>query len=380
MVINRKIAALQDKGAGERQEIQMNRPDLTRLKSCMRRAEVGEELTIGFFGGSITQDSLATKHENCYAYRVFRWWEETFPKAAFHYVNGGIGGTTSHYGVSRVVTDMLMYQPDFVAVDFSVNDDPNEFLQETYEGLIRKMLTWSSKPAVLLLNNVFYDTGENAQEYHNHVGDWYHLPHVSIRDTVWQRMKAGEFTREEITPDGLHPNDKGHGLVAAEITAYLEQVKEQMWEDETEQLVPSAMTDNAYEDAHRLTIREICPKLDGFRADAEEKKGHLDHFKNGWIGKKAGDRILFEIEASCIAVQYRKTIRHPARKAELIMDGDMEHPVLLDGNFDEDWGDCLYLETVLHHGKSGRHTVEIRVLADEYETAEPFYLMALITA
>ena len=380
MVINRKILVLQEKGAGERQEIQMNRPDLTRLKSCMRRAEAGEELTIGFFGGSITQDSLATKHENCYAYRVFRWWEETFPKAVFLYVNGGIGGTTSHYGVSRVVTDMLMYQPDFVAVDFSVNDDPDEFFQETYEGLIRKMLTWSSKPAVLLLNNVFYDTGKNAQEYHNHVGDWYHLPHVSIRDTVWKRMKAGEFTREEITPDGLHPNDKGHGLVAAEITAYLEQVKEHIWEDGAEQPVPSAMTDNAYEDARRLTIREICPKLDGFRADTEEKTGHLDHFKNGWIGNKAGDRILFEIQASCIAVQYRKTIRHPARKAELILDGDMEHPVLLDGNFDEDWGDCLYLEPVLHHGKRGRHTVEIRVLEDEYETAEPFYLMALITA
>ena len=86
------------------------------------------------------------------------------------------------------------------------------------------------------------------------------------------------------------------------------------------------------------------------------------------------------MEASCIAVQYRKTIRHPARKAELILDGDTEHPVLLDGDFDEDWGDCLYLEPVLHHGEYGRHTVEIRVLPDEYEDAEPFYLMALITA
>ena len=380
MVINRKIPVLQDKSAGERQKIQMNRPDLTRLKSCMRRAEVGEELTIGFFGGSITQDSLATKHENCYAYRVFRWWEETFPKAAFHYVNGGIGGTTSHYGVSRVVTDVLMYQPDFVVVDFSVNDDPNEFFQETYEGLIRKMLTWSSKPAVLILNNVFYDTGKNAQEYHNRVGDWYHLPHVSIKDTVWMRMKAGEFIREEITPDGLHPNDKGHGLVAAEITTYLEQVKEHMWEDEPTRKFFLPMTENAYEDARRLTIRESSPELDGFRADTEEKKGHLDHFKNGWIGKKAGDRITFKVNASCIAVQYRKSVSRPAQTARMILDGDVEHSILLDGNFDEDWGDCLYLEPVLHHGKFGRHTVEIEILPAEYETAEPFYLMALITA
>ena len=201
----------------------MYRTDLARLKQCMRKAQAGEELTLGFFGGSITQDSLATKHENCYAYRVFSWWKKNFPEAQLSYVNGGIGGTTSHYGVSRAVTDMLMYQPDFIVIDFSVNDEPDEFFQETYEGLVRKMLTWPSQPALLLLNNVYYDTGKNAQEYHNKVGEWYQIPYVSIRDTVYKRMKAGEFSREEITPDGLHPNDLGHGLVAAEITSFLEQ-------------------------------------------------------------------------------------------------------------------------------------------------------------
>ena len=41
----------------------------------------------------------------------------------------------------------------------------------------------------------------------------------------------------------------------------------------------------ATENARRLTIREISPELECFRADTEEKTGHLDHFKNGWIGK-----------------------------------------------------------------------------------------------
>ncbi|MFR2340934.1 MAG: hypothetical protein ACLS7X_16975 [Mediterraneibacter gnavus] len=103
---------------------------------------------------------------------------------------------------------------------------------------------------------------------------------------MWKRIKAGEFIREEISPDGLHPNDKGHALVASEITAYLENVRKSMWEDEEQTSLPSAMTDNAYERAQRLTIREICPRLDGFRADTNEKEGHLDHFKNGWIGSK----------------------------------------------------------------------------------------------
>ena len=105
----------------------MKMKNLARLKSCMQRAQEGQELTIGFLGGSITQGSLATEHENTYAYRVFSWWKQIFPKATLHYVNGSIGGTDSLYGVSRAVTDVLMYQPDFVMVDFSVNDTGNEF-------------------------------------------------------------------------------------------------------------------------------------------------------------------------------------------------------------------------------------------------------------
>lgn len=53
----------------------------TKLKSVLCRAAAGEELTIGFLGGSITQGSLTTQPENTYAYRVYRWWCETFPQA-----------------------------------------------------------------------------------------------------------------------------------------------------------------------------------------------------------------------------------------------------------------------------------------------------------
>lgn len=358
----------------------MKNVDLTRLKRCMKDAELGKELTIAFLGGSITQGSLATKEEYSYAHRVVSWWEKKFPQAVFHYVNAGIGGTTSHYGVARVVTDVLMYQPDLVIIDFSVNDEADEFYQETYEGMVRKVLSWPSEPAVILLNNVFYDTGISAQTFHNAVGNWYKVPHVSMKNTVYQRLQLGEFAREEITPDGLHPNDKGHELVAKEIIKFLEMVYISKSEQEYNSSLPVPMTANAYEDAKLLTIRNMIPKLHGFRADAQEKLGHLDHFKNGWIGKRTGDRIRFEVEASCIAVQYRKTVQKPACKARLILDGDEAHPVLLDGNFEEEWGDCLYLETVLHHGQDGKHTVEIEVLPGAETDRTPFYLMALIVA
>ena len=356
-------------------------PDFSRLKRLFRRAARGEELTLGFFGGSITQGSLASAPETCYAYRVYQWFAGTFPQAKFHYVNGGIGGTDSLYGVSRVVSDLLMYQPDFVVVDFSVNDTKLPFRQETYEGLLRRILTWPSRPAVVLLNNIYYNTGLTAEDDHVAVGGRCGVPHVSIRSSIYRQMhEEGRYSLSQLSPDGLHPNDFGHGLVADEITRLLSAVNARRDEPEEDRPLPAPLTANAYENARRLTIREISPKLKGFRADPAEKLGHLDHWKNGWIGTSPGDRITFAVEASCIAVQYRRTIRRPALRAQLVLDGDTAHPVILDGNFDEDWGDCLFLQPILHHGEHRLHTVELTILPTDAPDPTAFYLLSLITA
>lgn len=391
----------------------MKQVDLTRLKNCMRRAMKGEKLTIGFFGGSITQGCLATEHERAYSYRVFQWWKDTFPQAEISYVNGGIGGTTSYLGVSRIWQDLLMYQPDVVVVDFSVNDkgetpEEESFYQETYEGLLRRIVSWPSSPAVLVLNNVYYDSGKTMQDRHNAVAEHYRVPFVSIKDSIYRKMKEGRYSLEELTPDGLHPNDLGHELVAGEVIRLLEEIR--AWGEKkglyTEpgvdrrdidrqgssredidgkdivggEILPLPLTQNAYEQAKLLTIRNSRPVLAGFRADSREKKGHLDTFKNGWMGKKAGDRIIFYVDASCIAVQYRKTIQRPAVSARLILDGKQEEAVLLDGNFEESWGDCLYLLPVLHHGERGEHRVEIEVTETAKRGETPFYLLGLIIA
>ena len=241
----------------------MNTSNFARLKELFRRAAAGQELTIGFLGGSITQGSLSTQPGNAYAFRVYQWFVDTFPQSKFHYVNGGIGGTSSHYGVARAVTDVLMYQPDFVVVDFSVNDLDVPFRQETYEGVVRKLLTWPSHPAVVLLNNIYYDTGETSQDEHNAVGDHYGVPHVSIRDSIYKDLHAGKYaSRTLLSPDGLHPNDYGHGLVAGEIIKLLEAVNAHREEPEQEPAFPAPLTANAYENARRLTIRELSPKLE----------------------------------------------------------------------------------------------------------------------
>ena len=366
---------------------------MTRLKNLMKRAANGESLVIGFLGGSITQGSLSSTPKTCYAYLVYEWWKKSFPNAAFSFVNGGIGGTTSHYGGARAWKDVLCYRPDIVTVDFSVNDDANEFFEETYEGTLRRLLAAPSDPAVVVLNNVFYDTGKNAQNYHNRIADHYGIPHVSIKDTVYPDVESGKIVRADITPDNLHPNDKGHRLVADEICKLLDSIKAEMEEEtiageniegkitktEASVLLPAPLTENAYEHSRLIQIQDNEAILDGFLVDPIEKKGMLDIFKNGWTAAHTNDKISFEIESSCLAVQYRKSVQQPVPKAKAVIDGDEEHAVILDGNFTEDWGDCLYLEPLLNHAEKKVHRIEITV-TDAKDIVRPFYLVSLIVS
>lgn len=367
--------------------------NITRLKNLMKRAANGESLVIGFLGGSITQGSLSSTPKTCYAYLVYEWWKKSFPNAAFSFVNGGIGGTTSHYGGARAWKDVLCYRPDIVTVDFSVNDDANEFFEETYEGTLRRLLAAPSAPAVVVLNNVFYDTGKNAQDYHNRIADHYGIPHVSIKDTVYPDVESGKIVRADITPDNLHPNDKGHRLVADEICKLLDSIKAEVEEEtiageniegkstktEASVLLPAPLTENAYEHSRLIQIQDNEAILDGFLVDPIEKKGMLDIFKNGWTAAHTNDKISFEIECSCLAVQYRKSVQQPVPKAKAVIDGDEAHAVILDGNFTEDWGDCLYLEPLLHHAEKKVHRIEITI-TDAKDIVRPFYLVSLIVS
>ena len=348
---------------------------------AVKKAQEGKHVVLAFLGGSITQGSLATKPVTCYAYLVYEWWEKTFPHASFTYINAGIGGTNSLFGVARAQEDVLSSNPDFMILDFSVNDDNTDFFMETYESLIVRLLSHSKRPGLMALCNVFYEDGSSALERHKKVLDHYFIPYVSVKETLYQDISDGKTAIKDITPDGLHPNDEGHKKIADLITMALEEMKgmEPVPSEETGQPnMPVPLTQCSYQYASRIQNNITPFQCRGFLPDDTVKNGVTDVFKGGWTSRRTGDRIVFEIEGSCLSVQYRRTINRPAPVAAAYLDGDREHGVILDGNFDEEWGDCLALTTLLHHGKPGKHVIEIEILKGVEEEETPFYLVSII--
>ena len=370
------------------------------IKEVMRRAEAGEKLTIGFIGGSITQGSLSSTPQKCYAYLVYKWWVDTFPEAEFKYVNAGIGGTTSQFGVARAEDDLLAAKPDFVIAEFSVNDESTEHFEETYEGLVRKILSSEFHPALMLVHNVCYNNGASAELVHSRIARHYNLPSVSMQSTLYKALLNCRFDNRRITPDDLHPNDCGHELVSMVITKRLEEIKNTVKaEYETAKTankflnsasltnksnqsgtLPAPLTANAYEDSVRYRNDNSTPVLDGFTADTSEQRDITDCFKKGFTASKKGAGITFMVSGSCIAVQFRKTINKPAPIAAAIIDADESNAVKLDANFDETWGDKLELYTLLEHGENKEHTVQIKITEAGDADVSEFYLVSVIAS
>jgi lysophospholipase L1-like esterase len=367
----------------------LNKGNLYRIERVMKKAMNGETITIGFLGGSITQGCLSSTPETCYAYLTYRWWCKRFPKAQFKYVNAGIGGTTSQFGVARAEDDLLSKNVDFTVVEFSVNDDNNQHFQETYEGLIRRIYFHETAPAVLIVNSVRYDDGINAQDIHLKIGKAYEIPCVSMKPTLYSKVLNGTYKSRDITEDDLHPNDKGHRLMTDIITGFLENVYEELKagkkskDNYNEIKAKATVTLNGYENSKRFqnyNSDNIIVAQEGFIADNEPQNDIREIFRKGWTAGKEGDHIRFIVEGTCIGAQYRKSIIQPTPIATAIIDGDTDRPVILDGNFDETWGDSIHLTTLAEHLPYGKHVVEITLTTTHDNDKVPFYLVSLIVS
>ncbi len=372
----------------------VNHGNTARLKELFKKAECGGSYTLAFLGGSITQGSVASRPENCYAYHVYEWFCDTFKDASFTYVNAGIGATTSELGVARVEEDVLSRNPDFLIVEYSVNDAPNEHFMETYESLIRHILSAPCNPALLIVHNVKYDDGENAQDIHARVGAHYDVPCVSMKETIYPLLRSNKVKNREITPDDLHPNDVGHELVASVITYALKAFRAEDGDsiNAAGEGLPARLTRASYECSRRFrnTDTEAASiQLNGFLRDDSPQQGIWDCFKRGFRASEKGASITYRVKGDCIAVQYKKTVLKPTPKALCVIDGDVEHAVLLDSNFDETWGDCLYLQGIVEHGRflsdgamlpGYEHTVCITISDVPEHAGNDFYLVSVIAS
>lgn len=334
----------------------LNEGNLTRLAAAMKKAENGEKVTVGVIGGSITQGSSATNQNNCYASLFKKWWEEKFPSAEISFVNAGIGGTNSYLGVHRVDEQLLAHNPDVVIVEFSVNDTDKTMNKYSYDSLVRKILSYETNPAVMLLFTT-QENGTSLQDTHKEIGMAYDLPMISYREVVYQEVAAGTLDWKAISPDNIHPNDAGHGIIGQLVDRYLNEVYDKLdtITEEPTAFTAEGYTNDYFKNAKMLGADDITPTAtEGFEVI---ESGFYHQFPNNWK-TEAGGTMTFDVECQNFGVFFLCTTDGKSGDYEVYVDGERKGK--LEADFTGGWGTYGNTKQIILSKETEKHTIEIK--------------------
>lgn len=199
----------------------MTAGNTSRLKRTIKKARAGEEVTLAYIGGSITQGAGAKPvNTMCYAYRSYEAFCRRFAPGGgenIHFIKAGVSGTPSQLGIARYEAEVLHYgirKPDVVIIEFAVNDDDDETAGDCFESLALMAYEGPGAPAVVLLFSVLMDDS-NLQERLARVGAHYGFPMVSIKNAVVPQFYQEDpvITKQQYFYDIFHPSNEGHRLM-----------------------------------------------------------------------------------------------------------------------------------------------------------------------
>ncbi len=207
------------------------------LPNVIARLQAGKDVTIAYFGGSITQ-------ADGWRPMTHKWFRKQFPKAKVKQVNASIGGTGSGLGVFRLQRDVLKHDPDLVFVEFAVNDEgvTARNIWRSMEGIVRQIRRHNAETDICFIYTMnskcmprYYKKGfcsppASAMEK---IADHYNIPSIDVGLKIFEMVQADEMVymrKDGVDPgdrivfggDICHPTREGHEVYAKVITDAIE--------------------------------------------------------------------------------------------------------------------------------------------------------------
>lgn len=329
-----------------------------RLQHVLAKARRGEPVTVAVIGGSITAGAKASTYNKSWGPLLSKWWQDTFPGAKVEFVNAGIGATGSSYASLRAQRDLLCRKPDFVGVEFAVNDPNTQASAETLEGLIRQILNMPNQPAVMMIFTMNRNGG-NAQEWHSKVGAHYGIPMVSFRDALWPEIKEGRMKWEDVEADEVHPNDRGHEYMTRFMTTVIDRVRQALpAEPDLPAIaaVPAPLFTDLYEYTWLAEGADLQPSANqGWTFDPKAPG------KGAWKSDQPGSVVEFEVTGRVVFLtEYH--VRGPMGKAKVQVD-DLP-PTVVDAWFEPTWGGWRCTHIIASGLEPCKHRVRVELLPE----------------
>ncbi len=189
--------------------------------------------------------------------------------------------------------DVLAEAPDFVIVDFTVNDQNDPIYGASYEAVIRRLLENDIAVLSVMFGGVDGSGYTPVHRWHLPTLSYYDVPTIDFYSVIRKYVTAGTINwYDVINTDNVHPTNAGHLVAASAINAYLADVLDDINDISTE--VPVLPDDcffaetNTYMNANFLTAEPDV--FTGFT----KGKVHGNHI-DGYLCAN-GETITFTVE------------------------------------------------------------------------------------
>lgn len=339
-----------------------------RMKKVIEKARNGEDVTLAYIGGSITQGYNAGTTE-IFAKLSSDYFRETYATTGkVNYVNAGLSGTPSLLGLIRSDRDIFEAKPDVVFIEFAVNDAQDTTNKSAFESLLRKALTQEQEPAVVLLFSVTED-GYTCQSNMQLIGMNYELPMISVPNAIHPEFEAGRMTWKDWADDGSHPNKNGQKLYSEFIIHYWNKVDaEEVSEPYVlrEKMLNLNYTTMQMVDKDSLKVLEL--------GSFHEESGH-EAFTKGWVKSadvKENNSFVFEIDCRSLFFVYKEANNESFGTAEVYVDG--EKMLTITSNTASGWYNPVPVR-IIRDSECKTRKVEVRMQAGDEE--KMFSLLAI---
>ena len=192
------------------------------MKFC-ELIEGKQEYRLSFIGGSITYGSgssdITEGKTKRYSSLFTKMIGNAHKDVKFTEINSSVGGTPSSFGLFRLRSEILDLNPDFLFIEYAVNDTGDYLTMPKYfEAIIRTARRWNPKLPICVLfayskELVSYFEGKDSHypiEIQSKIAKAYGIPTINMGYDMWQRMidYGGDFLN--FTIDNVHPNDAGY--------------------------------------------------------------------------------------------------------------------------------------------------------------------------
>ncbi|MBQ2798315.1 MAG: SGNH/GDSL hydrolase family protein [Ruminiclostridium sp.] len=337
--------------------------NLQRMKAFYEKLEKGEEVTVAFIGGSITEGMTAGA-ELCWAKLTYKALCEQYPNAKINYVNAGMSGTPSILGNIRAGRDVLCHKPDLTFVEFAVNDGFEQEYKDSYEALVRTLLEQDNSPAVALYFTVI-KSGHTCEKHMSEIGKAYGLPMVSLNNVLSVEFDKGRMTWEDYSDDESHPNVWGHEMTKDLIMNMMNEAKKKIDEGGIGDIeaIPENWVNNTR--FYGMKFFDDANPVEGFTmidtGSFSGEKDTIQQFPNGWgamIAPPDAAPMKFTFEGKTLMLLY-KCIKSK-RGASLKVTVDGKETGSYSTQADDAWNNPVAVQVFT--GDEGVHEVTIELV------------------